>query len=196
MQIYRYGYRGKDCRSNLYLLPTGEIVYFVAAVVVLYNSEEQSQRHYLGHTDDIKRWVGKSSENFIRKMCFSSRCCWSGGLAAMWILVRDTKWFVSRLWCCFVRWDSWMLIFWFFFPFFFAFSSKDAKSRFARWCFIKTNYKMTINRYLPILKLSYEKFSKNKTIVGSLITLINHNPLLSFSLLSVLIFLGGRGERG
>lgn len=50
-----YGYRGRDCRSNLYLLPTGEIVYFVAAVVVLYNVEEQSQRHYIGHTDDIKR---------------------------------------------------------------------------------------------------------------------------------------------
>lgn len=49
-----YGYRGRDCRSNLYLLPTGEIVYFVAAVVVLYNPEEQSQRHYLGHTDDVK----------------------------------------------------------------------------------------------------------------------------------------------
>ncbi|XP_075233880.1 echinoderm microtubule-associated protein-like 2 isoform X2 [Lycorma delicatula] len=49
-----YGYRGRDCRSNLYLLPTGEIVYFVAAVVVLYNVEEQSQRHYLGHTDDVK----------------------------------------------------------------------------------------------------------------------------------------------
>ncbi|XP_050538023.1 echinoderm microtubule-associated protein-like 2 isoform X2 [Daktulosphaira vitifoliae] len=49
-----YGYRGKDCRSNLYLLPTGEIVYFVASVAVLYNVEEQSQRHYLGHTDDIK----------------------------------------------------------------------------------------------------------------------------------------------
>lgn len=49
-----YGYRGRDCRSNLYLLPTGEIVYFVAAVVVLYNMEEHSQRHYLGHTDDIK----------------------------------------------------------------------------------------------------------------------------------------------
>lgn len=49
-----YGYRGRDCRSNLYLLPTGEMVYFVAAVVVLYNVEEQSQRHYLGHTDDIK----------------------------------------------------------------------------------------------------------------------------------------------
>ncbi|XP_028026451.1 echinoderm microtubule-associated protein-like 2 isoform X3 [Bombyx mandarina] len=49
-----YGYRGKDCRSNLYLLPTGEIVYFVASVVVLFNVEEQCQRHYTGHTDDVK----------------------------------------------------------------------------------------------------------------------------------------------
>ncbi|RXG72696.1 Echinoderm microtubule-associated protein-like 1, partial [Armadillidium vulgare] len=49
-----YGYRGRDCRNNVHLLPTGEIVYFVASVVVLYNVEEQSQRHYLGHTDDIK----------------------------------------------------------------------------------------------------------------------------------------------
>ncbi|KAJ9585806.1 hypothetical protein L9F63_002397 [Diploptera punctata] len=49
-----YGYRGRDCRSNLHLLPTGEMVYFVAATVVLYNVEEQSQRHYLGHTDDVK----------------------------------------------------------------------------------------------------------------------------------------------
>ncbi|KAH9509077.1 Echinoderm microtubule-associated protein-like 1 [Bulinus truncatus] len=49
-----YGYRGRDCRSNLYYLPTGEIIYFTAAVVVLHNVEEQTQRHYLGHTDDIK----------------------------------------------------------------------------------------------------------------------------------------------
>ncbi|XP_035824705.1 echinoderm microtubule-associated protein-like 2 [Aplysia californica] len=49
-----YGYRGRDCRSNLYYLPTGEVVYFTAAVVVLHNPEEQTQRHYLGHTDDIK----------------------------------------------------------------------------------------------------------------------------------------------
>eukprot|EP00069_Balaena_mysticetus_P009896 bmy_06565T0 len=49
-----YGYRGRDCRANLYLLPTGEIVYFVASVAVLYNVEEQRQRHYLGHNDDIK----------------------------------------------------------------------------------------------------------------------------------------------
>ncbi len=38
----------------MYLLPTGELVYFVAAVAVLYNVEEMTQRHYLGHTDDIK----------------------------------------------------------------------------------------------------------------------------------------------
>lgn len=49
-----YGYRGRDCRSNLYLLPTGEIVYFNASVVVLYNVDEQQQRHYLGHNDDVK----------------------------------------------------------------------------------------------------------------------------------------------
>ncbi|MGH0114994.1 UNVERIFIED_CONTAM: hypothetical protein FKN15_065918 [Acipenser sinensis] len=50
----QYGYRGRDCRSNLYLLPTGEIVYFIASVVVLYNVEERQQRHYLGHNDDVK----------------------------------------------------------------------------------------------------------------------------------------------
>uniref|UniRef100_A0A182ITF5 WD_REPEATS_REGION domain-containing protein n=1 Tax=Anopheles atroparvus TaxID=41427 RepID=A0A182ITF5_ANOAO len=51
---WAYGYRGKDCRSNLYQLPTGEMVYFVAAVVILYNMDEHTQRHYLGHTDDVK----------------------------------------------------------------------------------------------------------------------------------------------
>uniref|UniRef100_A0A669BHS6 EMAP like 4 n=1 Tax=Oreochromis niloticus TaxID=8128 RepID=A0A669BHS6_ORENI len=30
-----YGYRGRDCRANIYLLPTGEIVYFIASVVYL-----------------------------------------------------------------------------------------------------------------------------------------------------------------
>ena len=51
-----YGYRGKDARSNLHLLPTGEMAYFVAAVVVLYNVEEQSQRHYLGHTQVLVKY--------------------------------------------------------------------------------------------------------------------------------------------
>jgi len=49
-----YGYRGKDARLNLHLLPTGEMVYFVAAVIVLFNADEHAQRHYLGHTGEIK----------------------------------------------------------------------------------------------------------------------------------------------
>uniref|UniRef100_A0A8C5C8I1 EMAP like 4 n=1 Tax=Gadus morhua TaxID=8049 RepID=A0A8C5C8I1_GADMO len=49
-----YGYRGRDCRANVCLLPTGEVVYFIASVVVLFNHEERTQRHYLGHTDCVK----------------------------------------------------------------------------------------------------------------------------------------------
>ena len=49
-----YGYRGKDARSNLYLLPTGELVYFMASVVVLFNPDLNKQRHYLGHTEEVK----------------------------------------------------------------------------------------------------------------------------------------------
>lgn len=30
----------------------------MAAVVVLYNVDEQHQRHYTGHNDDVKRYVG------------------------------------------------------------------------------------------------------------------------------------------
>lgn len=37
------------------------MIYFVAAVVVLYDVEEQMQRHYLGHTDDIKWFVRLST---------------------------------------------------------------------------------------------------------------------------------------
>ena len=57
LMLCSYGYNGHKGRSNLYLLPTGEIIYFIAEVVVLYNVEEQMQRHYLGHTDDVKWWV-------------------------------------------------------------------------------------------------------------------------------------------
>ncbi|XP_060943551.1 echinoderm microtubule-associated protein-like 4 [Limanda limanda] len=49
-----YGYRGRDCRANVSLLPTGEMVYFIASVVVLFNYEERTQRFYLGHTDCVK----------------------------------------------------------------------------------------------------------------------------------------------
>ncbi|GLV35997.1 Doublecortin-domain-containing echinoderm-microtubule-associated protein [Carabus blaptoides fortunei] len=49
-----YGYRGTDSRRNLWVLPTGELLYFVAAVAVMYDRDEETQRHYVGHTEDIQ----------------------------------------------------------------------------------------------------------------------------------------------
>uniref|UniRef100_A0A7N4V0B3 Echinoderm microtubule-associated protein-like 3 n=1 Tax=Sarcophilus harrisii TaxID=9305 RepID=A0A7N4V0B3_SARHA len=56
-----YGYRGRDSRSNLFVLRSGEVVYFIACVVVLYRpgggpggSGGGGQRHYLGHTDCVR----------------------------------------------------------------------------------------------------------------------------------------------
>lgn len=52
-----HGYRGLDVRKNLWVLPSGELLYFVAAVAVLYDRDEQAQRHYTGHTEDIMRLI-------------------------------------------------------------------------------------------------------------------------------------------
>ena len=52
-----YGYRGHQCRNNLYYTASGEVVYFVAGVGVVYNVAEKRQRFFLGHSDDIIRCV-------------------------------------------------------------------------------------------------------------------------------------------
>lgn len=52
-----HGYRGLDVRKNLWVLPSGELLYFVAAVAVLYDRDEETQRHYTGHTEDIMRYT-------------------------------------------------------------------------------------------------------------------------------------------
>ena len=49
-----HGYRGKDSRTNLWSLPTGETAYYVASLVVLYNPEAGTQRHYRGHTEEVE----------------------------------------------------------------------------------------------------------------------------------------------
>jgi len=51
---YRYGYRGNDCRNNIHILPSGELVYFISSIVVLYDRENHKQRHYKEHTEYIK----------------------------------------------------------------------------------------------------------------------------------------------
>ncbi|CAF1551647.1 unnamed protein product, partial [Didymodactylos carnosus] len=50
---YVFGYRGYDCRDNVFCIKSGEIVYHVAALGIVLNSETQKQRYYSGHTDDI-----------------------------------------------------------------------------------------------------------------------------------------------
>ncbi|XP_068779726.1 echinoderm microtubule-associated protein-like 3 isoform X2 [Struthio camelus] len=49
-----YGYRGRDSRSNLYVLASGELVYFIACAVVLFHVARRRQRHYLRHTDCVR----------------------------------------------------------------------------------------------------------------------------------------------
>lgn len=50
-----YGYRADDAvrAPNLFYTASHEVVYFSAAVGVVYNKEAQAQRFFLGHTDDI-----------------------------------------------------------------------------------------------------------------------------------------------
>ena len=49
-----FGYRGYDCRDNLFYIPkTDEIVYHVAALGIVYNKRTGLQRFYDQHTDDI-----------------------------------------------------------------------------------------------------------------------------------------------
>lgn len=55
VSVFSYGYRGRDCRNNLFVLSTGELIFFTAAVVVLYDVPNHKQRHYTEHTDDVKR---------------------------------------------------------------------------------------------------------------------------------------------
>ncbi|XP_055878559.1 echinoderm microtubule-associated protein-like 6 isoform X2 [Biomphalaria glabrata] len=50
---YVHGYRGYDCRKNLFYTQTGEILYHVAATGIVLNRETNKQRFYTEHTDDI-----------------------------------------------------------------------------------------------------------------------------------------------
>ena len=53
VKIHSFSYRGYDCRNNLFYTQTGEMVYHVAAVGIVYNHDNHKQRFYLGHDDDI-----------------------------------------------------------------------------------------------------------------------------------------------
>ena len=48
-----HGYRCRDSRNNIGMLADGSIAYHAAALGVVYNSAEHSQRFFNVHTDDV-----------------------------------------------------------------------------------------------------------------------------------------------
>jgi microtubule-associated protein-like 6 len=48
-----YGYRGQDCRNNIFYNSQGSIIYHTAKVCIVYEREKHLQRFMLEHTDDI-----------------------------------------------------------------------------------------------------------------------------------------------
>ncbi|XP_071946002.1 echinoderm microtubule-associated protein-like 2 isoform X2 [Antedon mediterranea] len=60
-----YGYRGFDCGNNLFVLSSSELAYYVGAVVVLYDRKAHTQRHYVGHNEDIQCMALHPSGTYI-----------------------------------------------------------------------------------------------------------------------------------
>ena len=52
-----YGYKGHHCRNNVFYTGDGEIVYFVAGVGIVQDAKKKIQRFFLGHNDDIMRYL-------------------------------------------------------------------------------------------------------------------------------------------
>ncbi|EMP39406.1 Echinoderm microtubule-associated protein-like 5 [Chelonia mydas] len=76
-----YGYRGHQCRNNLYYTAAKEIVYFVAGVGVVYSPREHRQKFYLGHQDDIiRKYIGGArTANSVNAAGSSGATAASGG---------------------------------------------------------------------------------------------------------------------
>ncbi|XP_013411002.1 echinoderm microtubule-associated protein-like 2 isoform X2 [Lingula anatina] len=60
-----YGYRGHDARNNLYVLPSNELLYYVAAVAIVYDKQRELQRHYTGHNEDISSMALHPNETYV-----------------------------------------------------------------------------------------------------------------------------------
>ena len=49
-----YGYRGADCRRNLFFLPSGEVAFPAASLVVVYEARTHRQRFYTAHDAAVR----------------------------------------------------------------------------------------------------------------------------------------------
>lgn len=50
---WAYGYRGSQCRNNLFYNKTGDLVYFLAGIGIVHNVKRGEQKYYYEHNDDI-----------------------------------------------------------------------------------------------------------------------------------------------
>ncbi|KAL3861137.1 hypothetical protein ACJMK2_007206 [Sinanodonta woodiana] len=80
-----YGYRGKDTRYNLVVLPkTGEMMYFVASVVVLYDKDQGIQRHYTGHNEEITCMTLHPNEYLVATGQMQGKAAENGAHIRIW----------------------------------------------------------------------------------------------------------------
>lgn len=99
-----FSYRGYDCRSNLFYTQIGEIVYHVAAVGIIYNRQQNTQRFYLGHDDDILCLALHPVKDYVAtgQVGPSSTCNRPGRVGLRLALKLDESTFLKNLCICFV----------------------------------------------------------------------------------------------
>ena len=49
-----YGIRGADCRRNVFFVPTGEVAFHAASLIVLYDPRRHTQRFLRGHDGEVR----------------------------------------------------------------------------------------------------------------------------------------------
>ena len=50
---WSYGYKGNESRNNVFYISSETIVYFTAAVGIIYNLQNHTKEAFIFHTDDI-----------------------------------------------------------------------------------------------------------------------------------------------
>uniref|UniRef100_A0AAQ5X1U1 HELP domain-containing protein n=1 Tax=Amphiprion ocellaris TaxID=80972 RepID=A0AAQ5X1U1_AMPOC len=95
-----YGYRGRDCRANLYFLPTGEAVYFIACVIVLYHINNRTQRHYRKHTDSVTVTYAGAVEIVLDLAFFINLYLFRKDSGAFLCVIDDSNEHMLSVWDC------------------------------------------------------------------------------------------------
>nr|XP_045610658.1 echinoderm microtubule-associated protein-like CG42247 [Procambarus clarkii] len=79
-----YGYRGSDTKRNLWVLPSGELLYYVAAVAVILDRTDDVQRHYTEHSEDIQCMALHPSRDLVASGQRASRGNRSSAHVRVW----------------------------------------------------------------------------------------------------------------